>query len=150
MSYVVVRLSGGRFGLPMSDVAEVGRLPWLTRVPGTPEWVAGVANWRGRILGVLDLRMLLSLGGGDVQATAASRLVLLSRAQVTVGVVAERVEGVIEVDEDAVDPALVTLSADAGTLLRGQVQHEGEPVALIDTSAVFALRGRIPSVRRAG
>ncbi len=150
MSYVVVRLSGGRFGLPMADVAEVGRLPWLTRVPGTPAWVAGVANWRGRILGVLDLRLLLSLGGGEVPATAASRLVLLSRAQVTVGVVAERVEGVIEVDEDAVDPALVTLSPDAGSLLRGQVMHNGEPVALIDTGAVFALRGRIPSVRRAG
>ena len=42
-----------------SAVAEVGRLPKLTRVPGTPEWLSGVANWRGRILAVLDVRPLL-------------------------------------------------------------------------------------------
>ena len=50
MSHVVVRLGGGRFALPMDAVAEVGRTPEVTRVPGTPAWVTGVTNWRGRIL----------------------------------------------------------------------------------------------------
>jgi len=51
---VLVRLGGCRYALPMSAVAEVGRPPSLTRVPGLPAWVAGVANWRGRVLAVLD------------------------------------------------------------------------------------------------
>ena len=53
---VLVRLGGCRYALPMASVAEVGRPPGLTRVPGLPSWVAGVANWRGRVLAVLDLR----------------------------------------------------------------------------------------------
>ena len=35
----------------LTSVAEVGRAPVVTRVPGLPTWLAGVANWRARSLG---------------------------------------------------------------------------------------------------
>jgi purine-binding chemotaxis protein CheW len=131
----------------MDAVAEVGRTPNVTRVPGTPSWVSGVANWRGRILGVLDLRDLLGLprdGDGE------GRLVVLQRNGAAVGVVAERVDGVIEVDADALEPALVTLGAEAGALLEGQLTDENGPVGVVDAGAVFALRHRVGVARRAG
>ena len=148
MSHVVVRLGGGRFALPMDTVAEVGRTPGVTRVPGTPPWVRGVTNWRGRILGVLDLRDLLGLrpatDGGE------GRLVVLSRNGSMVGLLAERVDGVIEVDTEALEPALVTLPAEAGALLEGQLTDGNGPVGVVDAAAVFALRHRIGVARRAG
>jgi purine-binding chemotaxis protein CheW len=131
----------------MEAVAEVGRTPNVTRVPGTPSWVAGVANWRGRILGVLDLRELLGLpreGGGE------DRLVVLQRNGAAVGVVTERVDGVLEVDVDALEPALLTLGAEAGALLEGQLTDENGPVGVVDAGAVFALRHRVGVARRAG
>jgi purine-binding chemotaxis protein CheW len=147
VSHVVVRLGGGRFALPMDAVAEVGRTPGVTRVPGTPAWVRGVANWRGRILGVLDLRLLLGLPAQDA---GEGRLVVLQRAGSAVGVVAERVDGVIEVDAEALEPALLTLDAEAGALLEGQLTDEHGPVGVVDAGAVFALRHRIGVARRAG
>ena len=147
MSHVVVRLGGGRFALPMDAVAEVGRTPTVTRVPGTPAWVTGVANWRGRILGVLDQRLLLGLapdGGGE------DRLVVLSRSGATVGIVADRVDGVIDVDQETLEPALLTLPAEAGALLEGQLTDENGPVGVVDAGAVFALRHRVGVARRAG
>ena len=48
----------------MADVAEVASVPGVTRVPGAPAWLAGVANWRGRMLPVLDLRPLLGADRG--------------------------------------------------------------------------------------
>jgi purine-binding chemotaxis protein CheW len=130
----------------MDAVAEVGRTPSVTRVPGTPGWVSGVTNWRGRILGVLDLRLLLGVSAeGD-----DGRLVVLARGGVAVGVVAERVDGVIVVDADALEPALVTLPAEAGALLEGQLTDEHGPVGVIDAGAVFALGHRVGAVRRAG
>ena len=148
MGHVVVRLGGGRFALPMDAVAEVGRTPGVTRVPGTPGWVKGVANWRGRILGILDLRDLLGLAP-DV-AAGEGRLVVLSRGGSQVGIVAERVDGVIEVDVEALEPALLTLPAEAGALLAGQLTDEHGPVGVVDAGAVFALRHRIGVARRAG
>jgi purine-binding chemotaxis protein CheW len=147
VSHVVVRLGGGRFALPMDAVAEVGRTPAVTRVPGTPAWVRGVANWRGRILGILDLRLLLGLPAQDA---GEGRLVVLQRAGSAVGVVAERVDGVIEVDTEALEPALLTLDAEAGALLEGQLTDENGPVGVVDAGAVFALRHRVGVARRAG
>ena len=147
MSHVVVRLGGGRFALPMDAVAEVGRTPNVTRVPGTPPWVTGVANWRGRILGVLDLRHLL---GVPDAADGEGRLVVLQRGGSVVGLVAERVDGVVDVDENALEPTLLTLPAEAGALLAGQITDDEGPVGVVDAGAVFALRHRVGVARRAG
>jgi chemotaxis signal transduction protein len=147
VSHVVVRLGGGRFALPMHAVAEVGRTPGVTRVPGTPSWVSGVTNWRGRILGVLDLRHLLGLAA---DGSGEGRLVVLHRGGAAVGLVAERVDGVIEVDTGALEPVLLTLPAEAGALLEGQLTDEHGPVGVVDAGAVFALRHRVGVARRAG
>lgn len=143
MTHVVVRFGGGRFALPMDVVSEVGRMPGLTRVPGTPSWVAGVANWRGRILGVLDLRILLGVAEQSSRRDTTTRLVVLTRAPVSVGLIADRVEGVLVVEEDQLEPPLLTLPAEAGALLEGQVTDAEGPVAVIDAAAVLALRHRV-------
>jgi chemotaxis signal transduction protein len=57
---VVLRLGASRYAVDMADVAEVAQLPRVTRVPRSAAWLLGVANWRGRVLPVLDLRPLLA------------------------------------------------------------------------------------------
>ncbi len=144
----MVRLGEGRFAVPMDTVAEVGRVPAVTRVPGTPPWVAGVINWRGRILGVVDLRGLLGL---DAVSGRESRIVVLTRGAVTVGLVADRVDGVVTVDPEQLEPALATLPAEAGALIEGQLVDGDGPVGVLDAAAVFALRHRVGAgLRRAG
>ncbi len=60
------------YALPVGAVREIVRLPDVTRVPGLPAFVAGLANVRGRVLAVLDLRPLLQL-----DAPRGERLVIL-------------------------------------------------------------------------
>ncbi len=60
----VVRLclfsrAGNAFALELHDVAEVLRISEVTPVPGTPCVIAGVANLRGIIVPLVDLRVLL-------------------------------------------------------------------------------------------
>lgn len=146
--HVVVRLAGCRCALAMPDVAEVGRPPSLTRVPGLPDWVAGVANWRGRVLAVLDLRGLLA--GPGAGAGRSGRIVVLTRAGVSVGLLVEAVEGTLEVQPDDVEAALLHLPARTAALLSGQVTDADGPCVLLDLGAVFALADTLPRVRRAG
>lgn len=144
---VVVRLGGCRYALPMSSVAEVGRPPGLTRVPGLPAWVAGVANWRGRVLGVLDLRPLLTSDAAPVDRRG--RLVVLTRGTVTVGLLTEGVEGTLWIDRDVLEPALAHLSDGAGALLVGQATDAEGPCGVLDLDAVFDLADALPRARRA-
>ena len=145
--YVMIRLGGSSCAVGMSAVAEVGRLPKLTRVPGTPVWLSGVANWRGRILAVLDVRPLL--GAAITPTGSLGRLVVLSEDGVTVGLLTEGVQGVVNCDVERIEPPPMTLDAEAAGLLHGQFTEPGGPIAVLDPAAVVGLRTRLPAPRRA-
>ena len=145
---VLVRLGGCRYALPMGSVAEVGRPPGLTRVPGLPGWVAGVANWRGRVLAVLDLRSLLAAEPGALDRRG--RLVVRNHAGVRVGLLVESVAGSAELDPEALEPALAHLPTATGGLLTGQVTDADGPYGVLDLDAVLALAESLPRARRAG
>jgi purine-binding chemotaxis protein CheW len=142
---VVVRLGSGRFAVSLACVAEVGRVPAVTRVPGTPGWVSGVANWRGRILPILDLRGLL--GAPEVPLEASARLLVLGAEGVTVGMLVEAVEGTAVVAASA-EPFPPTLADAAAGLLAGQLPHPDGPVAVLDVDAVLRMRDALPRGRR--
>lgn len=145
---VVVRLGGCRYALPMSAVAEVGRPPGLTRVPGLPAWLAGVANWRGRVLAVLDLRPLLS--AGSVTLDRKARLVVLNRGGIPVGVLTEGVEGTHILSAEQLEPSLAHLSDAAAGLLSGQTTDADGPCGVVDLDALYQLADSLPRARRAG
>jgi purine-binding chemotaxis protein CheW len=144
---VVVRLGGSRYALPMEAVAEVGRPPALTRVPGLPAWLAGVANWRGRVLAVLDLRPLLEAPAGELDRRG--RLVVLHRGGVPVGLLTEGVEGTREVEPEQLEASLAHLPGTASELLLGQVTDEDGPLGVVDLDAVYRLSESLPRARRA-
>lgn len=140
---VVVRLGGSRFAAELDAVSEVGRVPSVTRVPGAPSWLAGIANWRGRLLPVLDLRTLLGADTGGVGA--AARLLVLTQDGVTAGFVADAVEGTGLLGDVEEWPAAL---ADGGSgLVGGQVPHPDGPIAVLDVAAILRLRDQLPRAR---
>ena len=145
---VLVHLGGCRYALPLTSVVEVGRPPGLTRVPGVPGFVGGVANWRGRVLAVLDLRGLLS--AGPPARDRRSRLVVVQADGVRVGLLVDAVTGGVSYDAQALEPPLPHLSRDGQGLLAGQVTDDDGPYGVLDLSAVLALGDQLPRARRAG
>jgi len=143
---VLVRLGGCRYALPMPAVAEVGRPPSLTRVPGLPAWVSGVANWRGRVLAVLDLRPLLE--AEVMPLDRGGRLVVLTLDGRTAGLLTDGVDGTTVLDHEALEPVLAHLSDTTGELLVGQVTDANGPIGVFDLKAVFGLADSLPRARR--
>lgn len=144
---VLLRLGASRYAVPLPDVAEVAAVPSVTRLPGSPTWLPGVANWRGRMLPVIDLRPLL--GAEVVPLASSARLLVVARADVVVGVVAEMVPGVYDGAVDAVQSPPATLAGEAARLVAGQLSDASGPLAVLDVEAVLALRDRLDR-RRSG
>jgi chemotaxis signal transduction protein len=142
---VVVRLGDGRFAVGLAQVAEVGRVPTVTRVPGLPAWVAGVVNWRGRVLPALDLRALL--GADRTAFSPAGRLVVLASAEMPVGLLVDAVEGMTAMG-DEVAPFPAVLPETGAGLVSGQLPRPDGPVAVLDVDAVLRLRDLLPRPRR--
>jgi purine-binding chemotaxis protein CheW len=141
---LVVRLGVGRFAVELDAVVEVGRVPEVTRIPGAPSWLAGIANWRGRLLPVLDLRSLLGADRDPLQG--AARVVVLDREGTSLGIVVDAVDGTGALGGVEEFPAAL---ADGGAdLLRGQVPEQTGPLAVLDVAAVFGLRDQLPRSRQ--
>ena len=140
VDHVVVRLGGGRYGLAAHDVAEVVPVPRITRLPGSPVWVRGLANWRGHVLPVIDVRPLLDVAVTPLPTSA--RLVVVAVDDVEVGVVAETVTGLVAVPVPC-PPAPIGLTGDSAELVRGLADPgPAGPVAVLGTPQLLALGTR--------
>lgn len=71
---LAVRIGAGNYLLDMHGAGEIVALPPIAPVPWTRPWFRGLANVRGRLIGVVDL---LQLGGQAPLAAEQSQQLLV-------------------------------------------------------------------------
>lgn len=75
----------------IGDVNEILTVPSLTLVPGTKEWLLGVANVRGNLIPVVDMAAFVD--GVAAQLSENSRLLLVRQPAGSVGLLVDEVFG---------------------------------------------------------
>jgi twitching motility protein PilI len=75
----------------ISEVNEILTMPPLTVVPGTQIWMLGVANVRGNLVAVIDLRGYIE--GGRSALTESSRVLVVRQQGGSVGLLIDEVLG---------------------------------------------------------
>lgn len=110
---------------PRDEVREVITLPPLTRVPGARPWLLGVANVRGGLLPVCDVRRLL----GEEHHTMArsSRVLVYASDRVPAGFLVDEVVGYRQFAPADQRPELIAGSGDLAPHLLGAFVREGQP-----------------------
>ena len=103
--YLVFALGKQEFGIDISNVREIiGRLP-IRSMPGTPPFVKGVINLRGKVIPVMDLR--LRFGMEEVEATDRSCIIVWEHiadgAVANVGVAVDSVTEVLEIKTSEIE-----------------------------------------------
>lgn len=86
------RIGEEQFVASREEVREVLMLPdSITRVPGARRWVLGIANLRGHLLPLIDLK--LYLGSGRTPLRRVSRVISVNHRDVPAGLVVDEVLG---------------------------------------------------------
>ena len=83
-------VGGHQVVTPWDEVAEIQTMPKLTKVPGSKEWVKGVANVRGTLLPVMDLGLFIGFRG---KAHRQQRLLVLNHDGIFCGLVVDEIIG---------------------------------------------------------
>lgn len=97
---IAFRLGGERFVASREEVREVMQCPpMLTRVPGCRSWVAGLANVRGHLLTVVDLKAFL--GGAPTRPSRDTRIVVINHRELGAGFLVDEILGFRRFDESA-------------------------------------------------
>ncbi len=134
--FLFFALGGERFGVAGENVREVLKVPRLTRVPRVPDHIPGVFNLRGEVCAVTDLRSLLGLGGREL--LAQGRLVVVEAAGVTTALYTDRVEGLVSVEAEAIEPFTEGLAGFPREVAEGQVHHPQGLVVLLGLGAILS------------
>jgi purine-binding chemotaxis protein CheW len=92
----VFAVAGQRLAADIRHTREVVVLPDRTAVPRAPAYVLGVANLRGNVLTVVDLRQVLGLPPSP--ADASLRTIVLEHGGIQVAVPADEVLGLESFD----------------------------------------------------
>jgi twitching motility protein PilI len=89
---LAVRIGTAAFLLDMNKAGEIVTAPPVTPVPWTKPWYLGLANVRGRLIGVIDLMQLA--GAAPIAPEDALQLVVLNEElKVNVGLLITRAFG---------------------------------------------------------
>lgn len=89
---VAFRLGAENFLVAREETREVMGLPaMLARVPGAKSWIRGLANVRGQLLPVVDLRAFL--GGGAAPAARSTRVLVANHREIPGGLLVDEVLG---------------------------------------------------------
>jgi purine-binding chemotaxis protein CheW len=86
------------YGLPTSTVLELETYGGATRVPGTPPWVAGLAQVRARVVPAIDLRVRFGLPAAP--RTLDTRIVLVAHGPRTIGLIVDRARAMARLSAD--------------------------------------------------
>lgn len=119
------RIGQERFVANRDEVREVLMLPEsITRVPGAKRWMMGIANLRGHILPLTDLKMML--GSGRTSLRRMTRVISVNHREIPAGLIVDEVLGFRRFgDDEQVDrwPPTVTR---CDRYLRGAYQRDQE------------------------
>lgn len=99
---VVFRLVEEEFGVEIERVKEIVRLPDITPIPRSPDYVAGICNLRGNVLPVIDTRTRFSLENRE--ATDHTRLLVVETSGSQTSLVVDSVREVMRMQGAQEEP----------------------------------------------
>lgn len=85
------RIGDSRLIASMSEVKEILDLPSYTLVPGVKSWIVGVANVRGNLLPILDMKSYLI--GEEIKQRQKGRVIVIDYKGFNTGLIVEEVYG---------------------------------------------------------
>jgi purine-binding chemotaxis protein CheW len=133
LSIIEFSLATERYGVPTAGVREVSALRELTPLPGTPAFVLGVINIRGKIVAVIDLKALFSLP--DKGLTDHYKVVILQSPDMDLGLLVDDVAGARTLRRADLQPAPPTLTGLRAEYLQGVTSDR---LAVLDVARLLA------------
>jgi purine-binding chemotaxis protein CheW len=102
LQIVGLRIGRETYGVPISLVREIVRVPEITAVPNAQKYVEGVINLRGKIISVVDLRK--RFGETDIENNKKNRIVVVELENRTVGLIVNSASEVLKIPPSDIEP----------------------------------------------
>lgn len=142
-------LAGSRFAVDVRSAREVAVFDEITPIPRAPRQLIGVANLRGAVLPIVDIRRLLGLP--EARPPRSVRTLVLRHDSLVVAVVVDAVLGLEPFDDVmAPDDRLAARARGPRQFAAGWLAWAGEKLVLLDVPRLLAALRPAPRATTVG
>ena len=117
LEIIVFRLASETYGVESKYIREIYPLKDFTPIPGTPAFVLGLANVRGRILSVIDLKKFFNFQGKGLGEL--NKIIIVQNEFMEFGILADAIIGARRVMLEDIQESPPTVSGIWAQYLRG-------------------------------
>lgn len=136
--YLTFMLADELYGFEILKVIEIVGMMEITAVPRMPTFIKGVANLRGKIIPVVDLRLKFGMSEGEPTASRCIIVVLIGEAEM--GIIVDNVSEVLEISADEIEET-PSFGVDVDTcFILGMGKVEEKIAILLDIDKVLTER----------
>jgi purine-binding chemotaxis protein CheW len=107
---VVFELDTEEYGVEITDLQEIIRIPDITPIPNAPSFIPGIFNLRGKIIVVVDLENRFNLVRDNQEKKAEGNIVITEVGGNSYGIIVDQVSEIINASKDSIQatPELVS------------------------------------------
>ncbi len=134
------------YGVPITSLHEIVRVPEITAVPDAPEYMEGVINLRGKIVSVLDLRK--RLGETKVVSSRRNRILVVEHKGRLSGLIVDSASEVLKIPATDVEPSPTEFLEGGLNCVTGLGKYQGRLIVLLDMAKLLEFSGRAGPERR--
>lgn len=122
----------GIYGINVSKVREIIKLPKLTELPGTPEFIEGIFDLRSVVIPVVNLAKWMKIKEPE-SAEKNSRVIITEFNNVLIGFIVHEAKRIRRISWADIEPAsfMSNSSSAEGSKITGVTKIEGDNVLLI-------------------
>jgi purine-binding chemotaxis protein CheW len=128
---LVFQIGPERLAFDAAKIHQVSEPIETVRVPGSPEYITGIVNFRGMVIPVIDLRKRLGLGPAADQSE--TMMIVAEENERRLGLVVDRVIGLRQIRAQAIEKTAQLLATKFDKeFFTGIVRLPECPVLLLD------------------
>jgi purine-binding chemotaxis protein CheW len=138
--YLTFKLGNEIFATDVAKVREVLDLTTITKIPRTPDFMAGVINLRGSVVPVVDLRLCLEMSKTESTRNTCIVVVevLLENESTVIGALTDSVEEVIDLEPEQIQPAPRIGAQIRTDFIKGMGKRDAQFIMILDIDRVFS------------
>ncbi|RYM07162.1 purine-binding chemotaxis protein CheW [Sporolactobacillus sp. THM7-7] len=135
LKVVLFQLNHETFGVPVDQVLSIERVPEMTRVPNTAEYVSGVMNLRGSVIPVIDVSLRLRMG--RIKETKDTRIIVVDVGDFQVGLMVGSANEVIDIDPQSIEETPDIVGGAEARYIRGVAKKADNLLILLNLKRVL-------------
>lgn len=136
LQLVICQLADEEFGIEISKVKEIIRIPDITKIPQAPHYIEGIINLRGSIIPVINLASKFGLSIEKTEERA--RIMIVELETITAGMIVDAVTEVMRLAISDIDPAPDIIASNISEkYIQGVGKLDSRLLILLDIDRVF-------------